>query len=95
MRHLMIATAIGFSGQAYAQTSIIGHGGGPGLYLGWNATAPQPLEVRHDGSWPIDFYTTNRFRMRINPTVTYPTLNNFINIPADGFALITQIWRKC
>ncbi|MCO5273403.1 MAG: tail fiber domain-containing protein [Flavobacteriales bacterium] len=38
---------------------------------------------------PLDFRTANRFRARINEAVTYPSLNTFTNIPADGFTLIT------
>jgi len=38
---------------------------------------------------PLDFRTANRFRARINEAVTYPSLNSFTNIPADGFTLIT------
>ncbi|HRO41135.1 MAG TPA: hypothetical protein PLZ25_14590, partial [Flavobacteriales bacterium] len=38
---------------------------------------------------PINFRTDNLFRARINPRMTYPSLNTFPNIPADGFTLIT------
>jgi hypothetical protein len=89
VRHLLIAAALGLSGQVFAQTSIIGHGGGPGYFLGWNSSANQILEVKNEGDQPIDFYTSDRFRARINERVTYSSLNTFPNIPADGFMLIT------
>lgn len=86
---LLLVAAIGASGQAMAQADVLGHNGVPGFYLGWNTATPQPLEVRHDGAFPIDFWTSQSFRARINPRMTYPSLNTFPNVPADGFTLIT------
>ena len=54
MRHLLMAASVGVALQGFTQASILGHGGGPSYFLGWNASAQQALEVRHDGSWPID-----------------------------------------
>jgi len=89
MRHLLMAASVGVALQGFTQASILGHGGGPSYFLGWNASAQQALEVRHDGSWPIDFWTSQSFRARINPQITYGLLGSFTNVPADGFALIT------
>jgi len=48
-----------------------------------------PLQIRHDASdQPIDFYTAQLFRARINPTRTF-SLNGFTNAPAHGFTLIS------
>ncbi len=58
-------------------------------YLGAAAGSIVPLRLKTVANYPIDFYTADRFRARINPNVTYPSLNNFTNIPADGFTLIT------
>jgi len=58
-------------------------------FVGWDNSVAEPLEVRHDGNFPIDFFTDARFRMLLNPSITYGTLGSFTNIPADGFALIT------
>ena len=58
-------------------------------YLGAALGSTVPLQLKTVGILPIDFYTTNTFRMRLNPTVTYPTLNGLSSIPADGFALLS------
>ncbi|HQV37511.1 MAG: hypothetical protein IPO60_00755 [Flavobacteriales bacterium] len=89
IRHLLIAATIMVSGEAFAQADVTNHGGGFGYYLGWNANALQNLEIRHDGDFPIQFWTSGDFRGLINEKVTYGSLNGFPNIPADGFNLIT------
>jgi hypothetical protein len=77
-------------GQAKAQVSTpFNNPTGPGQYVGWDSGTIQPLDVKHKGNQPIDFYTADRFRARINEAVQYSFLNNFTNIPADGFTLIT------
>ncbi|MBX7129975.1 MAG: hypothetical protein K1X58_11705 [Flavobacteriales bacterium] len=77
------------SQQAFSQASQANNNGGVGSFLGWNAGANQIVDVKNEGNQPIDFYTTDIFRARINPRVQYPLLNTFPNIPADGFTLIT------
>jgi hypothetical protein len=54
-----------------AQADVLGHNGVPGFYLGWNTATPQPLEVRHDGAFPIQFWTSGAFRAQINPKISY------------------------
>ncbi|MCO5274467.1 MAG: tail fiber domain-containing protein [Flavobacteriales bacterium] len=58
-------------------------------YVGWDNTTTVPLQIRHDGIYPIEFHTSGSFRAQINPKMTYSLLNGFTNIPADGFTLIT------
>ena len=58
-------------------------------YLGARLGSSVPLVLKTVPALPIDFYTTDIFRARINPRVQYPLLNTFPNIPADGFTLIT------
>ena len=85
MRHLLIAAAVGLSGQAFAQTSILGHGGGPGFYLGWNAAANQTLDVRNDANQPIQWYTDALQRMMLNNTVTTGSINGYTTINQTGY----------
>ncbi|HRN38458.1 MAG: hypothetical protein M9900_05410 [Flavobacteriales bacterium] len=58
-------------------------------YLGCDGGSNQPLRLMTKASYPIDFSTTDIFRARINPQITYGLLGSFNNVPADGFALIT------
>ena len=41
-------------------------------YLGCNLSSTVPLQLKTVGILPIDFYTSNTFRMRLNPRITYP-----------------------
>ena len=61
-------------------------------YLGANSTSTVPLLLKTVANLPIDFWTSNTFRMRLNKRITYPTLNGFSGIPADGFALISPLF---
>lgn len=58
-------------------------------YLGAALGSTVPLQLKTVGILPIDFYTTNTFRMRLNPRVTYPTFNGFSSVVADGFGLLS------
>jgi hypothetical protein len=58
-------------------------------YLGAAAGSTVPLLLKTVANQPIDLWTSNTFRMRLNKRITYPTLNGFSGIPADGFALIS------
>jgi hypothetical protein len=79
------------TGNLVGQVTWLGNAGSSTDFLGWDNTVTNnfPLQVRHDGPYPIDFYTSGNFRARINERVTYSSLNTFPNIPADGFTLIT------
>lgn len=77
----------------FCQSSILGNNGTVNTqFLGWN-TATFPLAIRHNGTFPINFLTTNVFRMKINPNITYqvnqlPTQNRngYVLIGNDGFS---------
>ena len=58
-------------------------------YLGCDAFSTQPLRLKTVANQPIDFSTSDIFRARINKKLTYPSLNTFANIVADGFTLLT------
>lgn len=61
----------------------------PTQYLGCDAASTQPLRLKTVANQPIDFSTSDIFRARINKKLTYPSLNTFANIAADGFTLLT------
>ncbi|HNO05807.1 MAG TPA: hypothetical protein PKK49_10980, partial [Flavobacteriales bacterium] len=46
-------------------------------YLGARLGSSVPLVLKTVPALPIDFYTTDIFRARINPRVQYPLLNTF------------------
>ncbi len=46
-------------------------------YLGANASSTVPLLLKTVANQPIDFSTADRFRARINPRMTYPSLNSY------------------
>jgi hypothetical protein len=89
MRHLAWGVLGLVSQQTFSQATQPDNNGGLGSFLGWNSSANQILDVKNEGDQPIDFYTSDRFRARINEKVQYSFLNTFPNIPADGFTLIT------
>ena len=91
LKYLVMGALVLTAGRLAGQASVLGNNGITTNFLGWDANPANnfPLQVRHDGSWPIDFWTSQSFRARINPRMTYPSLNSFTNIPADGFTLIT------
>lgn len=60
---------IGFD-QVQGQATVLGNGGGLGDYAGWDGGTPIPLDIRHNGNEPIDFYTDSIQRMRLAPTLT-------------------------
>jgi len=56
-------------------------------FVGWNAAQNFPLQIRHNGAFPINFLTTNQFRMKINPNISYQ-VNLLGSQPKNGFTLI-------
>lgn len=91
-KHLILGALILMTGNVVGQASVLGNVAAFSTdFLGWDGSVTNnfPLQVRHDGPYPIDFYTSGNFRARINKTVTYPSLNGFTNIPADGFMLLS------
>jgi len=74
---------------AQSQVTVPTNNPGTGDYVGCEYTSPFPLQIRQNDNWPIQFFTDARFRMLLNPSITYGTLGSFTNFPADGFALIT------
>lgn len=82
-RHLLWGALVLGISQAQGQSTILGHSGGTGDHLGWNAGTLQALEVRHDGNWPIQWWTDQLQWMMLNP-LRQPTINTF-TVETNGF----------
>ncbi|MEB2342742.1 MAG: hypothetical protein OZ932_12160, partial [Flavobacteriia bacterium] len=89
LRHLAWGVLGLVTQRAFSQASQANNNGGATSFLGWNAGANQILEVRNDAVQPIDFWTSQSFRARINEKISYASLNSFLNIDASGFMLVT------
>ena len=87
LKHLVLFAFLIWSGLAAGQASVLGNAGVPGNYLGWNNLQAFPLDIRHDGNQPIDWYTHAIQRMRLYPTNS-ATLNTF-TVPRNGFVAIS------
>ena len=57
-------------------------------YVGWDNTTTVPLEVRHDGPYPIDWYTDAIRRLTLLPDATY-TIGAFPSMTTNGFSLLS------
>lgn len=78
--------------QANAQISYTSNSFGTATdYVGWDNTNNFPLEIRHNGNFPINTYTNTTHRMKINPDLT-TTINSvtqsfsgFVGIAPNGY----------
>ena len=78
---------------AFGQASVLGNAGAPGNYLGWNNLQGFPLDIRHDGNQPIDWYTDAIQRVTLSPTYTGQAVNGYTGVNLSGFlgiGLFTQ-----
>jgi len=89
IRSLAVVVGMLAAYAAQSQVTLPTNNSGAADYVGCDNTSPFPLQIRQNDNWPIQFFTDARFRMLLNPSITYGTLGSFTNIPADGFALIT------
>ena len=95
IRAILLAGTFLTIGQAFGQASVPGNSGGPGDYVGWDAGTPLPLDIKHEGNFPIDFSTTNLYPARINHKVQYP-IGSAPSAPRDGFMLLSgrpDFWK--
>jgi|GEM_PF-902763 len=61
-------------------------GSNPLSFLGWDNTTTFPLNIRHHrNNQPIDFWTNNVCRLRINDGTANPTLNVVWPVSTAGF----------
>ena len=83
-RHLLWGALVLGASQAQGQATTLGNSGAPGEYLGWDAGTLQALEVRHDGNWPIEWYTDATRRMLLNQTQTGQNVNGYAGLDLSG-----------
>lgn len=74
-----------------AQVSTSSNAGGPTDYVGWNSSQNFPLQIRHNGNHPINFFTDNALRMKLNSNVSYD-INGATgtNMSREGYLLLGQ-----
>jgi hypothetical protein len=59
--------------------------GTPGSdYVGWDNTTTVPLMVRHDGNYPIQWWTNNILRMRLTESLPGQVIGSYINENLSG-----------
>lgn len=56
----------------------------PPDYVGWNGATTIPLEVRHNGNQPIEWYTDSIRRMHLTETLTGQTVNGYTGLNLSG-----------
>ncbi len=88
LQGLLFSGAAITAGQAVGQASVPGNSGGPTDYLGWDNTNNFPLIIRHNANQPIEWYTDNTRRMRLQQTATYP-IGSFANQLKYGSLLLS------
>lgn len=57
-------------------------------FVGWNAGTAKPLDIRNDFNQPINIFTYNAQRMKLNHNVSY-NVNSFSGV-RDGYLLLGQ-----
>lgn len=72
-----------------AQVSTPFNNGNSSHYVGWNGSQNFPLQIRHNGNHPINFFTDSLIRMKLNQTVNY-VVNNGSSLSRDGYLLLGQ-----
>ncbi|MGV9011775.1 MAG: tail fiber domain-containing protein [Flavobacteriales bacterium] len=90
IRAAIVAGTLLMAGQAFGQASVPGNTGGFGDFSGWDANTFQALDVKHEGNFPIKWWTDNVQHMRLNQT-----MNTGVGFPTpfpgarDGFLLLS------
>jgi hypothetical protein len=64
------------------QASTPGNAGVLGDYLGWDINTGIDLEIKHEGAFPITFFTNNVERMRLTPSGNLLVGQTTVGIPA-------------
>lgn len=86
--HLVWGVLMLGASEAQGQATVLGHLGGPGDHLGWNAATLQALDIRHDGNYAIDWYTNAIRRATLRPDATY-TIGSYTGQVRDGALLLS------
>lgn len=66
------------------QASVPGNFGSGTNFSGWDINTGIPLEVRHNGNFPIQWFTDNTQRMWLNATQTGQTVNSYTGLDLSG-----------
>ena len=85
LAHALCGVCLLTAQHAGAQATVPGNLGVPGAYSGWNGATVQPLEVRHNGNQPIQWFTDSLQRMLLTNTETNATVNGFDDLDLSGF----------
>ncbi|MBZ0204770.1 MAG: tail fiber domain-containing protein, partial [Flavobacteriales bacterium] len=83
-RHLLMGAALLLAAHGFGQATTLGNSGAPGDYLGWDSGTPQALEVRHDGNYPIQWWTDSIQRMRLTESLPGQVIGSYINENLSG-----------
>ena len=89
-RLMSLAFAMGILHVVQAQVSIESNfpfSTSPPDYVGWNGSTTIPLEVRHNGNQPIEWYTDSLRRMLLMETDSYD-VGGSTSQDKDGFLLL-------
>jgi uncharacterized protein (UPF0297 family) len=88
LQHLILGALLLSAGKVVGQSTTPGNVAGAGTdFLGWNNNGANnfPLRVRHDGNWPIEWYTDARRRMQLYQTLNNVSLNGFNGLNHSGY----------
>ncbi len=84
-RPIMLAIGVLALQSGRAQVSTASNSPGIGDYLGCDGLTTFPLEVRHNGNYPIEWYTDSIQRMELYETRNNETLNGFTVLDHSGY----------
>lgn len=85
LRIVTIVVTMSLQSTLHAQVSALGNNPPTGSWVGHSAANGNPVEVRHDGNRPIEFYTDGSYRMVLNETLTGQTVGSFTGLDLSGF----------
>ncbi len=90
LKHLILGALLAGSVDADGQATVVGNSGIATNFLGWNSNPGNnfPLQIRHDGSYPIEFHTSGSYRGQINPKMSY-AIGTAPSAPRNGFMLLS------
>lgn len=84
-RPLMLALGVLALQSGRAQVSTASNSPTFGDYVGCDGLTTFPLEVRHNGNQPIDWYTDAIQRVTLSPTFPGQTVYGYTGVNLSGF----------
>jgi hypothetical protein len=84
IRQLAVAAALISAYVGQAQVTVATNNASSGDYVGCDNTSPFPLEIRQNDNEPIEFFTDNAFRMRLNEGLPSQIINGFSSLDLSG-----------